>query len=486
MTCLMILVLPRPAFACSCAWPPDVQRSLERSPAAFIGTVIRTDTAALGLLGQEATYVFEVEHWAKGGPGRTIEIQAPVDTGGNCGLNLKAGDRVSMILYESEGHLTSNSCTTFEPDMLLGVVATIPEPDSESMVPWLVLAAGDVFEVRDRQGRLVARLDSRRSHEEFGLASPDYFSVCPGGKRFVHVTSATLAIWDAQTLEILEQIDLGGTQGWEPFCRDEEAGDILLSVAQDGGYAVIDPVSGETIIGPGAAVVGIGATHAAIEDGVGGVALVELETEDLVVLVPVSLDASYYSVAEPNPWNETTAVLTSPVVEDSRPTLRIFRHGDLVEETELDTAAELVGWLDETTLLVIQSPSQDLLALDVTGDVVARLEATPAWAFAVEGHAAVTVIGTEVVRFDPRAGTREIVATLPEESAGLAPVMVLAGSEPVEEPHTVLTVPPIAEASDEAPAETALVARIVLGAMVVFATGAALVVARRRRSVEEQ
>lgn len=475
----MVGFTPRPALACSCAWPPDIPRWVETSAGAFVGTVIGKGLSPLQQLGDDVTHVLEVERWIKGGPAERIELDLPGDTGGNCGVNLDMGQRVGMLLHESEGKITSSSCSTFEPELLLDFEPLIP--DSPTKVPFLLMGTGEVIEALDREGRLVTRLDSRRRHEESGQAWQQYVSLCPGGRRFVHATSATLALWDTSTLELADRVDISSHGAISHIsCRDEDASEVLL-VTGDGAEALVEAISGEVVLRDLGTVTGIGLTHVTVEDFRGGIGRVDLETGGKTDLLPADPAGKATSLAWPSPFDNLTAVLTTSWENPSTSTLRLFRGEVVVRTMEFDTEVWVVGWLDDSTVMVLETMTEELLMIDAEDDSFASFEGTPVWQVVTDGQAAYGIFGSELVRLERTS--KELVATLPEATPSFQPLIVLPEAQEVTEDHTVLTTPAIVGTEGTESGDSTFVARLTLGVLLVLAAG---VVAWRKRSAEQE
>jgi hypothetical protein len=111
---------PSPASACSCAMPVDMETWVSEAPAAMVGTLVGVEAQA-GPMGQQGIFRFQVEQWVKGdGLGETVDVHSVLGDGGNCGLFDNVGERVGLLLYIEEGHLTSNSCSmAADPDLML-------------------------------------------------------------------------------------------------------------------------------------------------------------------------------------------------------------------------------------------------------------------------------------------------------------------------------------------------------------------------------
>jgi len=220
---LGIVVLEAPAYACSCGLG-EPRDALAQADAAFVGVVTR----AGGMFG-DTTYRFDVEADLKGNLAEAIEL----DGGGPCGLGLRSGNRVGLLLSASEGHWTASICSQIDPEVLLTAGRGYPEPDGVGPIRFLV--GGGFGRVRilalDAQGRTLA----------YGAGDGDVFAldVCPGERRFAEGVSTTsgplVVLRQTASLEILRSVSLdleGGARVHDIECLDRAGERILAAHAQ--------------------------------------------------------------------------------------------------------------------------------------------------------------------------------------------------------------------------------------------------------------
>lgn len=122
VTTALVLLLPRPALACSCAGPPDLDRMVAESPAAFVGTLVSKvpdpEHGPYRSTANPTTYTFDVERWVKGDLGKTVGVRAPLD-GAACGIEVPIGGRAGLFVYVEDEELKSSLCATVDAEELL-------------------------------------------------------------------------------------------------------------------------------------------------------------------------------------------------------------------------------------------------------------------------------------------------------------------------------------------------------------------------------
>ena len=126
------------ARACSCI-PPDAARMLPDADGAFVGTFLDRDQVVPAPGGETPTdvfsgdpvgYRFSVDRVVKGDIDGRVTILAPAD-GASCGLEVRPGQRVGLVLRRQDGSWHSSLCQTFyEPDALLAA-APVSDPPNE-------------------------------------------------------------------------------------------------------------------------------------------------------------------------------------------------------------------------------------------------------------------------------------------------------------------------------------------------------------------
>lgn len=440
LTVSLVVLLPRPALGCSCAWPPDIQANTEESRAVFVGTLVEVRGGLQGRFGGEAVFRFQVDHWVKGGPSDFIEVHASVGDGGNCGLSMPIGTRTGMFVYEWEGVLTSSSCSTPSPEMLLEFVDETRT--SETNLPWLLFGMSQMFWVVDEEGALITRLDSRTSMSEQAYVGRGTTSLCPGGERFAHFTSATVTTWDAKGLDTISRTEIGDFGDALPsaiFCRNEDASIVWLVVNAGNESWVVETVgSGETVYSSNDEVVWVGATHLITRSYRGGtVTRVDLETLEATTLHETVQFNSYLEIV-PNPYNDTTAVFQLPF----SPTVYIYDgEGRLLSEHAVSEASGNAQWAGPDQLLMKSSGPRDLLSFDLSTGEMTTISGWSGWDFLVDHGKVYGVDGYNVVVMDLESGAVEGAATL--DFAPGIPLMVLDGVTEISPDRTVVTAPPV-------------------------------------------
>ena len=126
------VVSASPAHACSCA-RIDLERSLEESDGAFVGTYV----ARHALSDQRFTVTFDVEQVVKGefGPSAVVLTN---DTAGPCGIERLNGPRMGLFLERGgDGVWVSGLCQQVPPDELLAFAPNShpPDPSVEAIDP---------------------------------------------------------------------------------------------------------------------------------------------------------------------------------------------------------------------------------------------------------------------------------------------------------------------------------------------------------------
>ena len=113
----LVLALPGPACACSCAPRPPVEKAIERSDAVFTGTVIASEPPAAGQIrssGEPITYTFAVDRVVAGDVGSEVEVTtAAMEV--SCGIEFRENTRYVVFATDSGGFLETNLCTRTEP-----------------------------------------------------------------------------------------------------------------------------------------------------------------------------------------------------------------------------------------------------------------------------------------------------------------------------------------------------------------------------------
>lgn len=110
-----------PASGCSCV-PPDPARDLAEVDAAFVGTARSRRVEGRGpprSSADPAYWTFDVERVVKGELQDELVVRTPVDSA-SCGLELRPGQRVGLLLDLRGREYESSLCRQVDPDLLLG------------------------------------------------------------------------------------------------------------------------------------------------------------------------------------------------------------------------------------------------------------------------------------------------------------------------------------------------------------------------------
>ncbi len=140
------LALAGDALACSCL-PVDLARDLPRADGAFVGTLLaREDRVAT------STLLFRVEQVYKGDISNRVEVET-AQGGAACGIELRTGERIGLLLERRGGAWRSSLCSQVDPAAFLAL--TDVEDNSLPPVNWggivvgaLILLAGVWFLAR--------------------------------------------------------------------------------------------------------------------------------------------------------------------------------------------------------------------------------------------------------------------------------------------------------------------------------------------------
>ena len=107
------LVAPAEASACSCVPWGKPRVELARANGAFVGVYLnRRPLRPPGATTSSVdpyVYTFRVERRLKGTFGKTVEVLSPRD-GASCGLEVRRGQRVGLLLRRVKGRWESNLC----------------------------------------------------------------------------------------------------------------------------------------------------------------------------------------------------------------------------------------------------------------------------------------------------------------------------------------------------------------------------------------
>jgi len=120
----VVLVAPADASACSCiAWGKP-KAELARAHGAFVGVYLsRRPLRPPGPTSSSLDpylYKFRVERRLKGTFGKTVEVLSPRD-GASCGLEVRRGQRVGLLLRRVKGRWESNLCSQRSAGFFRGI-----------------------------------------------------------------------------------------------------------------------------------------------------------------------------------------------------------------------------------------------------------------------------------------------------------------------------------------------------------------------------
>ena len=130
---LIVAGTAAPCFACSCAFVPP-RRALQGAEAAFVGTLVSREEPAAedGLIntGQQVDWTFDVDEALVGSLADPLVVRSAW-SGASCGIEVREGQQVGLILFEEEGVWSSGLCSQYGANELsraaadLGVSGTI-------------------------------------------------------------------------------------------------------------------------------------------------------------------------------------------------------------------------------------------------------------------------------------------------------------------------------------------------------------------------
>jgi|SRR5215210_1106338 len=136
------------AAACSCA-SPDPARAVADADAAFIGTVlsyrVEHPDAPIFSSADPAFLTFDVERAVKGALRSPLVVRTAA-SGASCGLELKQGDRVGLLLDRDGTQYVSGLCSQVDPRELGGLALpkarVMAASEEESSWRWWAAAFG--------------------------------------------------------------------------------------------------------------------------------------------------------------------------------------------------------------------------------------------------------------------------------------------------------------------------------------------------------
>jgi hypothetical protein len=247
---LVLIAAPMPfAHACSCGGG-DPREMLQHADGAFIGTVVSGRDAAppdrkVSSSGDPWDWTFRVEETIKGDIGDEVVVRSGLPSGGTCGLDLKRGQRVGLLLERYDGVWRSGSCSIVGADELHRAGQPPPTPDGLGPPAFLAATTGEHSVVTlDGQGR-VLRYGDGKDHVRFDMcrggrwaAEVDEMSGFVDGRPYIALgrrSVETLELRDAGRLVPLELPEPD-----EPFsvgtisCRNPTASDVYVFAEHPG------------------------------------------------------------------------------------------------------------------------------------------------------------------------------------------------------------------------------------------------------------
>lgn len=114
---LAIASPPRPAYACSCAMPPDPATALQEASAVFVGTVTNTDVRNGPIISSAdpVRVTFDVAQVWKG-PTETPLVVITARDSATCGFGFQRGVEYMVYAYTwQSANLETNICTRTAP-----------------------------------------------------------------------------------------------------------------------------------------------------------------------------------------------------------------------------------------------------------------------------------------------------------------------------------------------------------------------------------
>ena len=205
------------AGACSCAGG-DPRVRLSGAEAAFVGTVTSKRRVSGSATTRLFDYVFSVEESYKGSLGATVSVRMSGDDG-TCGLDLREGARVGLLLREDGGRWTSGLCGVIKPEELEEAIEPYPRGSGTGLARLLV--AGPFHDAG------LAALDAEGALIGWAFGSEgDAVSVCPGG-RYAVQAGDRLSVIRLRDLSVVRSGAL--PQDWTHAvrCLDDRGRDVV-------------------------------------------------------------------------------------------------------------------------------------------------------------------------------------------------------------------------------------------------------------------
>ena len=217
MAAVALAVPVASAGACSCAGG-DPRVRLSGADAAFAGTVTSKRRVTGFAAPRMFDYVFAVEKSYKGSLGATVAVRAPADDG-TCGLDLREGARIGLLLREDDGRWTAGLCDVIQPGELEEAIQPYPRGSGSGLARLLV--TGTFHDA----GLAALAADGSLIGWSFG-GEGDTVGVCPGG-RYAAQAGDWLSIIRLRDLRVVQRRPL--PQDWTHAveCLDDRGRDVV-------------------------------------------------------------------------------------------------------------------------------------------------------------------------------------------------------------------------------------------------------------------
>ncbi|MGH2791640.1 MAG: hypothetical protein ACRDJ0_11775 [Actinomycetota bacterium] len=112
----LVFAIPGPAYACSCAPPPPVEKAIEQSDAVFTGTVTASEPPTgddIQSSVEPITYTFAVDRVVAGDVGSEVKVTTAAMEA-SCGIEFRKDTRYVVFATDSGGFLETSLCTRTE------------------------------------------------------------------------------------------------------------------------------------------------------------------------------------------------------------------------------------------------------------------------------------------------------------------------------------------------------------------------------------
>lgn len=437
-----------PAQACSCGGFPDLGKGIDRSEAAFVGTLIDKRSAG----GGESFYVFEVEEWIKGDLGGVIEVRSASD-GAACGFEFFGEDRIGAFVRLEGGELRGGLCSQVDADALLAA-AHGPKMSATEVGRLLVAnaSASDGLTVLDETGATVGELTVGEASEEF--AGTATLEMCPGGDPALQLTNTAINVWDLTALELLTTHPVSHPEGERRVqslsCRTPDASSIWVVAGSANGAGLYEMVpEWELLIDglPGRSWQ-IGKSFViAQNESEDDPTLVDVDTKQEILLHETPPDALQAITVAPHPSDDLVAMVETRFsgggpVESTL--LILDSTGNQVMSFEIPWESYRPVWLDNNRVIVqaydFHSSERSFgYVFNISTRETKILEGWNASYPVGEGTTLYGVRGGDVFTADLETGESEKLTTLPAQSVG---PLVLLDNEPTITPVTTTQTDP--------------------------------------------